>query len=224
MKLKSIFIMAIMAVVCFVSCECPHDLTVKKPIKLGWVVCADGSVISLCDWLKSDLSPVGIVYEVAENPQDDILGYAVCINDVGSEAFADSLGVKQNTSTSLTAIDGNENTYAIYTTDKVKSPMATKVMNIMQNGQSAYIPSVAQLHKIHSVIDVINYRIEAVGGDPISLVGNNCWLWSSTEVSGQEANKAWLYSMSAGAYLETPKDQSHVIRPVITIRKVKTGV
>ncbi|MEE1080604.1 MAG: DUF1566 domain-containing protein, partial [Bacteroidales bacterium] len=41
--------------------------------------------------------------------------------------------------------------------------------------------------------------------------------WSSTEVSGQESAKAWLFSLASGALQETPKVESHKIRPIITL-------
>jgi hypothetical protein len=47
----------------------------------------------------------------------------------------------------------------------------------------------------------------------------DCWYWTSTEVSGQETAKAWLYSTGSGAMQETPKTQAHKLRPIITMNK-----
>ncbi|MBO5193910.1 MAG: DUF1566 domain-containing protein, partial [Bacteroidales bacterium] len=78
-------------------------------------------------------------------------------------------------------------------------------------------PSVAQLRLLKETRSSINQGIVAIGGEPISDTPDGCWYWSSTEVAGQETAKAWLYSLSQGAIQETPKTQSHKVRPIITI-------
>ena len=50
-----------------------------------------------------------------------------------------------------------------------------------------------------------------------NLNPGECWIWSSTEVEGQKENKAWLYSLQSGTIQETPKNQEHEFRPIITI-------
>lgn len=89
--------------------------------------------------------PVGIVYHVNRDPDIDNLGYAVYIHEVAPEAFADSLGIEQKTSASLMKEDGNENTYAMYYSKEVKSPLARKVFDMWRYGQSTYIPLVKQV-------------------------------------------------------------------------------
>ena len=64
-----------------------------------------------------------------------------------------------------------------------------------------------------------NECITEVGGTPINLNPSECWLWSSTEVEGQKENKAWLHSLQSGTIQETPKNQEHKFRPIISIYK-----
>ena len=66
----------------------------------------------------------------------------------------------------------------------------------------------------------VNECISEVGGTQINLNPGECWLWSSTEVEGQKENKAWLYSMQSGTIQETPKDQAHKFRPIISINNI----
>ena len=54
---------------------------------------------------------------------------------------------------------------------------------------------------------------------PLPLDENDCWYWTSTEVTGQETAKAWLYSTGSGAMQETPKTQAHKVRPIITLNR-----
>ena len=202
------------------SCEeCEHegDRSIASSLQVGDVVCSDGSVLSKEKFSSSQKEPVAIVYHVNRNPQIKALGYAVSIRDVAPKAFADSLGVEQETSASLEKEDGNENTHAMYRHEEVKSPLAVYVFDMWRYGQSAYIPSVKQLTYLYQQIGLVNQRIEAVGGLPISLQPGDCWLWTSTEVEGQRDSKAWLFSMQSGNIQETPKDQAHKFRPVISI-------
>ena len=77
----------------------------------------------------------------------------------------------------------------------------------MEYGQSAYIPSVAQMRLLYSAQTVINPIIEKCGGDPLPTEADECWYWTSTEVEGQQTVKAWLYSTASGTMQETPKTQ-----------------
>ena len=204
----------------FTSCEdCDHegDKSIASSLQVGDVVCSDGSVLSKEKFSSSQKEPVAIVYHVNRNPEIKALGYAVSIWDVASAAFADSLGVEQETSASLEKEDGNENTHAMYRHEEVKSPLAVYVFDMWRYGQSAYIPSVKQLTYLYQQIGLVNQRIESVGGLPISLQPGDCWLWTSTEVEGQKDSKAWLFSMQSETIQETPKDQAHKFRPVISI-------
>lgn len=218
--MKSLKICALAFVFSFLSsCTCHHFDEVKAPFKVGHVLCSDGAIMSLCDFAMSDKEAIGIVFKVNEDVADGELGYAVYINDMGSFAFAEQLGIAQNTSANVDAEDGNENTYSLYTSQEVKSPMAEAVFDMWRYGQSAYVPSVAQMKLLFSVKEFINRRIEAVGGEPIVDDFDHCWFWTSTEVAGQQENKGWLYFMNSGSVQETPKNQEHKVRPVITIRR-----
>ncbi len=70
---------------------------------------------------------------------------------------------------------------------------------------------------LFALVNAVNNYISRCGGDVISDEPSECWYWSSTEVSGQESAKAWLFSLSSGAMQETPKTESHKIRPIITL-------
>lgn len=223
MKMRSILPIMALGGLLLASCDCGHETEAPfaSSLVVGSVVCSDGSVLAGDEFGKSGKEAVGVVFHVNRNPDIEGLGYAVYIRDMEPLAFADSLGVDQGTSASVTAEDGNANTYALLTSEDVSSPMAGKVFDLWTYGQSAYIPSVRQLALLFSVRQLVNERMAAVGGDPIDLGADGCWLWSSTEVEGQKEDKAWLYSMQSGVIQETPKDQPHKFRPVITIYHVK---
>lgn len=198
------------------SCD-GHHPEPDMGMKVGDVLCTDGHILPMEAWKKSGKEGIGIVFHINTNPDIEGHGYAVYLHDLEPLAFADSLGIKQGTSADAYALDGNANTYALMSQRNVGSPMADAVFELWRYGQSAYIPSVAQLRLLKDVRSRINAGLEAIGGVSISDTPDGCWYWSSTEVAGQETAKAWLYSLSQGAMQETPKTQNHKVRPIITI-------
>lgn len=198
------------------SCD-GHHPEPDMGMKVGDVLCTDGQILPLESWKKSGKEGIGIVFHVNTDSDIEGRGYAVYLNDLEPVAFADSLGIKQGTSADAYAYDGNANTYALMSQRNVDSPMADAVFELWRYGQSAYVPSVAQLRLLNEVRNRINMNIEHIGGEAITDAPVGCWYWSSTEVAGQESVKAWLYSLSQGAMQETPKTQNHKVRPIITI-------
>ena len=174
------------------------------------ILCTDGEIVRYADIESKGKTPIGVVFHVNQDGKSEGTGYAVYLWDVPMAAFSDSLGVKQNTSANPAAFDGNGNTYAMYASGV--SSAATSVFDMWKYGQSAYIPSVAQLQLLYVSRNAVNNYISKCGGDP-----SECWYWSSTEVSGQESAKAWLFSLASGAMQETPKTEPHKIRPIITL-------
>ena len=154
------------------------------------------------------------------NQSDDMqgTGYAVYLWDIDSTAYTDSTGVKMNTSASITAYDGNTNTHSMYSSGV--SPAAMAVFDMWQYGQSAYIPSVAEIRLLYAAkntVNTVNHYIQKCGGDIIPDDPDECWYWTSTEVKDMESDKAWLFSLASGALQETPKEQAHKVRPIITL-------
>lgn len=181
------------------------------------ILCTDGKIVTQSQFDMGGKEAIAVVYYI--NHSDDVAGqgFAVYLWEAEPAAFADSLCVKQGTSASLSAFDGNINTHALYTCKDMGSPMSNKVFDMWRYGQSAYVPSVAQMHLLFSVRNQINAVIDRLGGEPIPDNPEECWYWTSTEVENQESVKAWLYSLSTGTYHECPKDQPHKVRPIVTI-------
>ena len=205
--------------VLLVACDAHRDFpdTAMKPCH---ILCTDGNVMSYADYEKSGKQAIAVVFHINQREDVEGNGYAVYLWDIAPEAFADSIGVAQGTSADLTAYDGNTNTFALYGTTDTFSPLAEKVFDIWRYGQSAYIPSVAQMRLLYAAKSMVNPIIEKCGGDPLpDETPNDCWYWTSTEVKGQQTAKAWLYSLGSGAMQETPKIQAHRARPIITLNE-----
>jgi len=213
MKKTYIFLIGL-ATMMTISCDRHRDFP-DISMKTGHIVLTNGKVVSPDEYQKGGGTAIAVVFHVKQSEEETDLGYAVYLRDVVDLPLCDSIGTRQNTSTDVTAMDGNANTYALYASGF--SPAADKVYDLWHYGQSAYIPSVAQLKLLCEAKDIINPIITMCGGDPLPDKADECWYWSSTEVENQERHKAWLYSISSGALQETPKEQAHKIRPIITI-------
>lgn len=211
---KLVGVLAITAL--FAACDEHRDYpdTSMKPCH---ILCTDGKVLSVSDFEHSDKQAIAVVFHVNYDEKTEGTGYAVYLWDLEPLAFADSIGVKQNTSADIAALDGFENTFALLNTGDVSSPLAEKSFDLWRYGQSAYIPSVAQMRLLYHAKEQINPIIKMCGGDTLSIEADDCWHWTSTEVAGQQTAKAWLFSMSSGAIHDTPKTQAHQVRPIITI-------
>lgn len=200
--------------VAFVSCDEHRDFP-DTAMKTCDILCTDGKVVRFEDMQSQGKKPIAVVFHINQTDNMEGTGYAVYLWDIASAEFSDSIGVKQTTSANVTTYDGNSNTYAMYASGV--SPAADEVFNMWHYGQSAYIPSVAQMKLLYQAKNAVNTYIQRCGGDVISDNPDECWYWTSTEVKDQESAKAWLYSLASGALQETPKEQSHKIRPIITL-------
>ncbi len=218
MKKELYKIMGIMAIATsLMACDEHRDFldTAMKPCH---ILCTDGKVLSVSDFEQSNKQAIAVVFHVNHDEDTEGNGYAVYLWNLESLAFADSIGVKQNTSADITALDGFENTFALLNTKDTSSPLAKKVFDLWKYGQSAYIPSVAQMRLLYHAKEQINPVIKICGGDTLPVAADDCWYWTSTEVNEQETAKAWLYSMGSGAIHDTPKTQAHQSRAIITLR------
>lgn len=205
-------ILAIALSACDAHKEFPDTST-----KVCNVLCSDGKIVSIEDFEAKNKKAVAVVFDINRGEETDGDGLAVFLHELEPTAFADSLGVNQGTNTTLSSMEGNTNTFSMYNCRDVTSSLANEVFDLWEYGQSAYIPSVAQMRKLYAAKDAINPIIKKLGGDVIPDNPENCWYWTSTEVAGQETAKSWLYSLSSGAIQETPKTQAHKARAIITL-------
>ena len=200
------------------ACDSHFDFP-DTAVKPGHILCTDGEALSYNDYKASGKQAIAVVFHINQSGDTEGDGYAVYLRDLAPVEFADSLGVSQKTSADIMAMDGNDNTFAMFATKDISSPLAESVFALWRYGQSAYVPSVAQMRLLYSMKAVVNPVIEKCGGDPLPDMADDCWYWTSTEVEGQQTAKAWLYSVGSGAMQETPKTQPHRARPIITLNK-----
>lgn len=213
-KILSLFSIGLLLASC--DAHDDHEPPTDIYMHIGDIVCTDGSVVRYEEYKSNEKTPTAVVFYVNNDGKGQGKGYAVCLSEINSVAFTDSVGVRQGTSCSITDYDGNLNTYALFNANRIFSPMAEAVNEYLCYGQSAYIPSVAQMQLMYHTKPIINKYLKDCGGVELPRTPNG-WYWTSTEVKGQSENKAWLYSITSGSMMETSKLQEHRVRPIITI-------
>ena len=208
---------ATIALLC-AACDAHFDVP-DTAIQPGHVLCTDGTVLSYTAYEQSGKRAIAVLFDAGQREDAEGYGYAVSLWDIEPLAFADSLGVDQDTSADPIAFDGNANTSKLFEAKETASPMAKAVFDMWEYKQSAFVPSVAEMRVLYGNLKKVNPIIERCGGQPLPADEENCWYWTSTEVAGQETVKAWLYSLGSGTIHETPKNQAHRVRPIISLNK-----
>ena len=197
------------------SCE-DHE-PIDPNVHIGYVLCDDHSCMDTTTYFnQSKRKAVGVVFaeQTEEHP-----ALVVMFKEV-NEIFCDSIGLVNGTSGDVSTFDGYSNTVAMYNSYVEEtgkgSPLAMKMMDFHENGQSDFIPSVAEQRLLVAAARQINPIIERFGGTPIALNGD-CWYWTSTEVTENACLQACLFSSVNVGILPTPKTESHKARAVVEI-------
>ena len=209
--------MMLMIAITIFSTSCDNHEPIDRDIHVGYVLCNDHSCMDTASYFnQTKRKAVGVVF--AEKT-DDHPALAVMFDEL-NEVFCDSVGMVNGTSTDITSFCGFKNTVAMYNSYSAEtskgSPLAMEMINFHTNGQSDYLPSVAEQRLLASSSRVINPVLERLGGTPIALEGD-CWYWTSTEVEDNPGVQAWLCSADNGRFLPTPKTQRHKARAIVEI-------
>lgn len=215
MKTKiTTFVMGILMMASFMT-SCDNHEPYDPDLHIGYVLCDDHTCMDTATYFnQSKRKAVGVVF--AEKTKDHPV-LAVNLEET-SGMFCDSIGMENGTSGDITKFDGFSNTVAMYQSYDNEtghgSPIAMRMMNFHEYGQSDHIPSVAEQRLLQSAAKTINPIIKRCGGQPISLDAD-CWYWTSTEVQENPGTQAWLCSAVNGGIMPTPKAESHKVRAII---------
>ena len=209
--------MMLMVAITIFSTSCDNHEPIDRDIHVGYVLCNDHSCMDTASYFnQTKRKAVGVVF--AEKT-DEHPALAVMFDEV-NEVFCDSVGMVNGTSTDVTSFCGFKNTVAMYNSYSAEtgkgSPLAMEMINFHTNGQSDYLPSVAEQRLLASSSRVINPVLERLGGTPIALEGDCCY-WTSTEVEDNPGVQAWLCTTDNGRVLATPKTQRHKARAIVEI-------
>lgn len=214
---NNIFVFIIMMLLSLTVTSCDDYQKSDSVIHIGYLLLDNHNCVSYERYKENPIGkPVGVIF--AEKTDDHPL-MAVMLHEV-TDVFCDSIGMDNNTSGNITKYDGAENTAAMYKSRNEESgkgcPLANRMMSFHENGQSDYLPSVAEMRLLCKAIPYINTTIMKIGGTPLQVEGDT-WYWTSTEVSYNKGMQAWLCSSKNGGILETPKEQRHKARAIVRV-------
>ena len=195
--------------------SCDNHEAIDTNVHIGYVLCEDNSCLDTATYFHQTAKKgVGVVFF---EKNDSVPALAVMLDEYRA-AYSDTVSVSFGTSTNINEFNGRANTVAMLTSsnDKGSSPIAQIAYTSHADGQSEYIPCVLEMRLLSQVAPTINPIIKRLGGTPISL-SDDCWYWTSNEVSGNETNQAWLCSAPNGSILESSKIKAHKVRTIIQI-------
>lgn len=149
--------MMLMIAITIFSTSCDNHEPIDRDIHVGYVLCNDHSCMDTASYFnQTKRKAVGVVF--AEKT-DDHPALAVMFDEL-NEVFCDSVGMVNGTSTDITSFCGFKNTVAMYNSYSAEtgkgSPLAMEMINFHANGQSDYLPSVAEQRLLASSSRVIN--------------------------------------------------------------------
>jgi len=205
-------VMAIMS--CLTSCD-KHEIEDMSwhSWEPGMVYTTNGEVKPYEKCVADGNTPEAVLFYVDNVGETDAVAYAVALKDCDFGAFSDpdTIYAAQGTSADYNTLDGENNT-TILRYSQIGSPIA-------QNVEARYfIPSVAEMYKLYSASLLVNYVLQQCGGHSLPVDDSNCWYWTSTECSGQQADRAWLFSLFSGRFESADKHQQYATRPIMKIR------
>lgn len=191
-----------------------------EPYTIGnSVLCEDGEIMDTTSCRLTGETPIAVVFYTKG---DSV--YAVWLKETSALAFSDHTAGIQGTSLSITSDVGFTNTANLLKNDSIKSPIAEATVGIWSAGQSAFVPSVNEMNLLQQHAVEVNQVLQwcqtvypSSGTVLLPLSDQDCWYWTSTEVS---STHAYLYSIRR-CYSEqsTPKVQAHKARPIVIVRK-----
>lgn len=221
----------LLSLVALTVVSCDEHEPLDLGIHPGYILCDDGRVLSPSAFDAGVHTPVAVVF-APQTESHQVL--AVMLDEVPFVAFADTLSMDQKTSADVSAYDGYVNTVALQTTWIARDTMVNKEYKADPRNyycsplgllafrshwflQSDYVPSVAELGLLYLSLGTVNPIIEQCGGTPVSTSPENagCWYWSSTEVSENKGNQAWLFSMADGSRHKAPKTNAYRARLIV---------
>ena len=165
--------------------SCDEHEPIDKDIHPGYILCADGSILSEDAYYSQSTTKACAVIFTEKTVSGHYL--AVSVAGGGNGQFCDTLGVALGTSCSLSDIE-------------------SEYIPSVQEMRELY----GRIGLVNSVISRLSAHGDAVA--PIATdegSAGDCWYWTSTEVNENKGRQAWLFSLNSGGYIATPVVESH---------------
>lgn len=208
------------ALLMIAGCDAHIELP-DKGLKVGDVMYGNGTVMPFDSTEAVRNGVIGVVFYVNHDIESNgVQGYAVTLEETPALALCDTLGVEQETSCDMEALDGSMNTFKIsqiMAEEGISSPLASYINN-ESSIDGAFIPSAKQMDNLIENRDIVNKTLLKCEGQPIYTNNSDCWYWTSTEVKDKAIYFAWCYSMANGQLNEAFKNKIYPTRTIIEVK------
>lgn len=192
------------------SCE-EHTDEFDGSLRVGNILLADNSVVSPQGYDADGQQAVGVIFYCNRDT-----ALVVSTHELGSYAYADSLGTVGSVDSDSRTLCGAENTAALLVSE-IPTPAAEAVADFRSPMASWALPSAGELRTLASMLPVVENSMRMIGGEPFS---DGQYVSSTQDGSSSESEQMYYLSVAvrSGFVTSTIKTTPGRVRPVLRIR------
>lgn len=192
------------------SCE-EHTDEFDGSLRVGNILLADNSVVSPQGYAAYGQQAVGVIFYCNRDT-----ALVVSTHELGSYAYADSLGTVGSVDSDSRTLCGTENTAALLVSE-IPTPAAEAVADFRSPMASWALPSAGELRALASMLPVVENSMRMIGGEPFS---DGQYVSSTQDGSSSESEQMYYLSVAvrSGFVTSTIKTTPGRVRPVLRIR------
>jgi hypothetical protein len=192
------------------SCE-EHTDEFDGSLRVGNILLADNSVVSPQGYDADGQQAVGVIFYCNRDT-----ALVVSTHELGSYAYADSLGTVGSVDSDSRTLCGAENTAALLVSE-IPTPAAEAVADFRSPMASWALPSAGELRALASMLPVVENSMRMIGGEPFS---DGQYVSSTQDGSSSESEQMYYLSVAvrSGFVTSTIKTTPGRVRPVLRIR------
>lgn len=192
------------------SCE-EHTDEYDGSLRVGNILLADNSVVSPQGYDAEGKQAIGVIFYCNRDT-----ALVISTHELGSYAYADSLGTVGSVDSDSRTLCGVENTAALLVSE-IPTPAAEAVAAFRSPMASWALPSAGELRALAAMLPVVENSMRIIGGDPFD---DGQYLSSTQDGSTSESEQMYYLSVAvrSGFVTSTIKTTPGRVRPVLRVR------
>lgn len=168
------------------SCE-EHTDEYDGSLRVGNILLADNSVVSPQGYDAAGKQAVGVIFYCNRDT-----ALVISTHELGSYAYADSLGTVGSVDSDSRTLCGAENTAALLVSE-IPTPAAEAVAAFRSPMASWALPSAGELRALAAMLPVVENSMRIIGGDPFD---DGQYLSSTQDGSTSESEQMYYLSVA----------------------------
>jgi len=192
------------------SCE-EHTDEYDGSLRVGNILLADNTVVSPQGYDAEGKQAVGVIFYCNRDT-----ALVISTHELGSYAYADSLGTVGSVDSDSRTLCGAENTAALLVSE-IPTPAAEAVAAFRSPMASWALPSAGELRALAAMLSVVENSMRIIGGEPFD---DGQYLSSTQDGSTSESEQMYYLSVAvrSGFVTSTIKTTPGRVRPVLRVR------